>query len=120
MKVLICGDRNWNDYITICNRIQKLPYGTIVIHGDCRGADKLAGKAAEVFGFKVQKFPANWETFGLAAGPIRNIEMLDEEPDRVIAFHEDIDKSKGTAHTVKEALNRRIPVEIISCEEDVR
>lgn len=114
MKVLICGDRNWNDYGSIAHRISKLPLGTIVVHGAARGADRSAGIAAAACGLEVQEFPADWTTYGKAAGPIRNIQMLDQKPDLVIAFHEDLASSKGTAHTVREAQKRSIPVEVIT------
>lgn len=62
---------------------------------------------------RVVVFPAEWEKFGKAAGPIRNIEMLNENPDLVLAFHNDLSKSKGTAHTVKTAQKRGLKVKVI-------
>jgi hypothetical protein len=40
--------------------------------------------------------------------------MLNTKPHLVIAFHDDIDNSKGTKHTVTEARKRGIEVEIIA------
>lgn len=114
MKVLVCGDRYWNNVPKIKERLAKLPEGTLILHGCCRGADTLAGLAAMVLGLPIQTFPADWEKHGLAAGPIRNRQMLDEKPDLVIAFHPDLSKSKGTADTVREAEKRGIAVEIVS------
>lgn len=42
---------------------------------------------------------------------IRNIEMLDQKPDLVLAFWDGA--STGTGHTVAEAGKRGIPVEIV-------
>ena len=114
MKVLICGDRNWDLHDPILNRISKLPIGAIIIHGGCHGADKMAAKVALQCSYKVQEFIADWGKHGKAAGPIRNRQMLDEKPDLVIAFHSDLSKSKGTADTVREARKRGIPVEVIT------
>jgi hypothetical protein len=51
---------------------------------------------------KLKVFSANWEKHGLAAGPIRNRQMLTEgKPDLVIAFHENIEKSKGTKNMLE-------------------
>jgi hypothetical protein len=62
---------------------------------------------------KVLAFPAQWDTYGRAAGPIRNRQMLNEgRPDEVIAFHEHIDESKGTANMVKIAKAAGIPTTI--------
>ena len=60
-------------------------------------------------------FPADWKTFGKAAGPIRNRKMLDEGlPDVVIAFHEDIERSKGTKNMISQACEQGIDVILIS------
>jgi hypothetical protein len=61
----------------------------------------------------VRAFPADWNRFGPAAGPIRNRLMLDENPDLVIAFHSDLSNSRGTADTVTEARSRKITAEVI-------
>ncbi len=45
----------------------------------------------------VDKFPAAWDKYGKAAGPIRNQQMIDEgRPDFVIAFHSNVGQSRGT------------------------
>ena len=92
------------------------PTTDTVLHGMARGADSLAARAAYELGISVIGFRARWEKFGKAAGPIRNREMLDEKPDLVIAFHDDLESSKGTKDCVEEARRRGIPVEVISHE----
>ncbi|KKN98902.1 hypothetical protein LCGC14_0141440 [marine sediment metagenome] len=113
MKVVICGDRNWSDESIICERLHKLPSDTIIIQGECDGADTLAGDLAREIGLDVVGFYANWTRHGKAAGPIRNIRMLNTKPSLVIAFHNDLSKSKGTKHIVNEARKRGIEVEVI-------
>lgn len=104
MRILVCGDRNWIDVQAIQRVLSAYPSGTIVIEGGAKGADRIANNIANELGFKVITFPANWKKFGRAAGPIRNQQMLDEgKPDRVIAFHHDLKKSRGTANMVKQA-----------------
>lgn len=112
MIVLVCGDRFWTDKEKIRERLGRLPAGSTVIHGAARGADSIAGAIAQEFGFKVRAFPADWAKHGKAAGPIRNLQMLDEKPELVIAFHSNLANSKGTKHTVTEAWSRGITVEI--------
>lgn len=114
MKVLVCGDRNWNHAGLILDRLGKLPAGAIILEGGANGADTLARHAAERLGFAVMEFPADWDKHGRAAGPIRNRQMLDEKPDLVIAFHSNLAASRGTADTVREAKRRGIPVEVIA------
>lgn len=106
MRILICGDRNWTNQDLIYKELEgyKLdPKVTTIIHGACRGADRLAGRAARCLGLDVKEFPADWKKYGNAAGPIRNTQMLDEKPNLVLAFHNDIENSKGTKDMVKKA-----------------
>lgn len=112
MKVLVCGDRNWNDPKLIKLRLKKLSRNTIIIHGAARGADTLAGIAAKELGMEVIEFPAKWNIYGIAAGPIRNQQMLEQNPDLVIAFHDDIDSSKGTKDMMNRAKRKGIPTEL--------
>lgn len=112
--VLVCGSRHWQDYYAIKGELEKLPKRTLIIHGNCRGADKLADKAAKKLHLKVKRFPANWIEHGNAAGPVRNTEMINERPDKVLAFHEDLPNSTGTKDTVEKARKAGIEVEIFT------
>ena len=97
MRVLVTGDRDWTDLVVILDRLSELPSGTVIIHGACRGADKLAGEAAQLLGFSIIEYPAEWGKYGRAAGPIRNRQMLEEgQPNLVLGFHDNISESKGT------------------------
>ena len=113
MKLLICGDREWNREAPIRKVLEQYdPKTTEVIHGDARGADRMAGRIADEMGFKVTDFPAKWTEFGRAAGFIRNRQMLKEGPDRVIAFHENIAESKGTKDMLKISEEVGVPTEL--------
>lgn len=97
MKLLICGDRHWTQEAPIRKVLERYePTAVTVIHGDAPGADRIAGRIANEMGFSVDPFPAEWEKYGRPAGPIRNRQMLKEGPDLVVAFHSDIESSKGT------------------------
>ena len=111
MIVLVCGDRNWDDEETMENFIRHLPKDTTIIHGNCRGADKMAGRLGVKYRLEVIPFDAKWDIYGRAAGPIRNKRMLDEgKPDIVVAFHRDITKSKGTKDMVRQAEKHGVEV----------
>jgi len=114
-RVLICGDRNWDDYEAIDNFIKKLPVGSMVIQGMCRGADMMARQSALKHGFEVEDYPANWDKYGATAGPRRNKQMLDEgKPDVVFAFHKNISQSKGTRNMIEQANRQNIPFHILT------
>jgi len=108
MKVLVCGSRKWNDRNAISKVIEHLVPGTQVIAGDATGADYIAIELTEnrIDLPEPKEFKADWDSYGLAAGPRRNIEMLEDKPDIVYAFPDN--NSKGTWHTVREARKRGI------------
>lgn len=111
MKILVTGDREWTDKEMIAHVLGLwVSSKDTVIHGAANGADTLAGKAAKALGATVIPFPADWDKFGKAAGPIRNRKMLDEKPDVVLAFHDDLKNSKGTKDCCKEARKRGLVV----------
>ena len=107
MRILICGSRNFGDLQLMREVINDLStYELVIVHGDCRGADKLAARVAQERGLVVEAWPADWKQYGRAAGPIRNIAMLDSGIDEVIAFP--VGESRGTEHTLREARKRGI------------
>ena len=108
----MCGSRAWEHPTWIGRRLADLLRGSEVIHGGARGADTYAGLYARALGFTETVFPADWRGKGKRAGIIRNLEMLDQKPDLVIAFW--VGASTGTHHTITEAERRGIPVEVIT------
>lgn len=119
MRVLITGDRAWSDEQAVdvvlggllvqCRATNQT---LEVLHGDCpTGADHMVESWKNVAGVEVVPFPADWAAHGKGAGPIRNRLMLDQEPDLVIAFHDQLEGvSKGTKDCTKEAARRGIRV----------
>ncbi len=115
MVVLVCGSRKFTDPFTISiaidKRMSELPVPTRILHGNAPGADRIAAAAGERHGHNVQPFLPDWKRDGRRAGILRNLRMLDEKPDLVIAYWNGV--SKGTAHTISEARKRGIPVEVV-------
>ena len=107
MKVLVTGDREWDDFETTLVELEKLPSGSIIIHGGCRGADTIAGEIAKALGFTVRVYPADWARYGRGGGVVRNRQMLKEENlpgepiDLVLGFHKNIKESRGTRDMLK-------------------
>jgi hypothetical protein len=117
MTILICGDRFWTKIDPIKKELEQYNKDTIIIHGACKGADSLAGYIARRLGFKnIKEYPADWKQFGKSAGPIRNRQMLKENPDieLVLAFHEYINESKGTKDMLAVAESAGIKTKLIS------
>lgn len=109
IKVLVCGGRDFKDYpflSEVLNGLWDEKGQLIIINGAAEGADLLASKWAYDNKIPCWRFPANWDLYGKAAGPLRNKQMLEENPDIVIAFP----GGKGTANMVKQARERGIEV----------
>lgn len=107
MKVVVTGDREWNDVEVVVTVLNWFPRGTVLVEGGCRGLDLLARAVAEELGFIVHEYKANWAKYGRPAGVIRNQEMIDREHllhepiDLGISFHDDIDNSRGTRDMIR-------------------
>lgn len=110
-RLLITGDRNWSvvhPVAFVLGAATMKGYG-LLIHGDARGADTLAARIALAEGWTGLSFPADWRRYGRSAGPRRNIEMLAQRPDAVVAFHDDLEHSRGTGHMVRLARKGGVP-----------
>jgi hypothetical protein len=79
MKLIIAGSRGLHPSVeTIHSLIKKHGLNpTEIVCGEADGVD-LAGKDyANYHGIPVKSFAADWSTFGLSAGPIRNRHMAE-------------------------------------------
>ena len=114
-KIIFCGDRNWADrgwIIQVMSTLKENLKKFVVIEGEAKGADAMScGVAVNILELPIKRFPANWNEYGRAAGPIRNRQMLDEgKADAVVAFHLNLAESRGTADMVAAARKRGLPV----------
>lgn len=103
MRVLVCGGRDFSDtklaYRTLDQMHRERPI-SVIIEGDARGADRIAGYWARRNRIDSLKFPAGWKAHGKGAGPMRNEQMLREgKPSLVVAFP----GGRGTADMVRRA-----------------
>jgi hypothetical protein len=111
MRVLICGSRNWTNKDIIEGYFEWLKdkKPITIVHGDCpTGADWIATGLALKYGYRIEAHPADWQTYGKAAGPIRNKQMVDSGIDLVIAFLRN--NSRGTKSTIDLAKEKGIRV----------
>jgi len=114
MRVLVCGGRDFKDFDMLCRELDELHAErtfTEVIEGGAGGADIMGHDWAKLNGVPTICYLADWETYGRAAGPLRNQRMLDEgKPDLVITFP----GGRGTADLVRRAKAVGIPIREIS------
>lgn len=112
-RVMITGTRNPGTQSMVDDAIRALclKHGAenlIIFHGDATGTDLWVKLFSNRYEVEHREFKADWDQFGLKAGPIRNMKMINNDPDLVIAFP--IGVSKGTRGAMKEAAKRGIPV----------
>lgn len=101
LRLLVTGSRHWPVPSLVRNDLHSwfiLPEVTtlVVVHGACpTGADLFAQEFCDeyeswspFFGKDLipEPHPAHWHTYGSAAGPIRNQEMVDLGADIVLAY----------------------------------
>lgn len=116
LRVLCCGSRKWNNPQLVYEVLAELPSDATIIHGNETGADTFVKEAAIRLGLHRMEFA----TQGAPAPapdpdrPTRAIAMLNEKPDLVIAFHQNLDQSKGTVQILKEAKIRHIAIQLVS------
>lgn len=117
--VLVTGDRNWDDRQEIYNWLDHFKDIKLIVEGTAQGADIMAEEWATSRETPYLGVPAKWQSQARAAGPIRNSAMLTwleivisgfkiwkvkyECSVQVLAFHENIKKSKGTIDMMKKA-----------------
>ena len=120
MRLLVTGGRDFSDHdflFTTLDRLHAEHHLTLLIHGDARGADRLASEWAKERGIEILACPADWKRYGRGAGPKRNRQMLDEHPDLVVAFP----GGSGTRHMVLIAEDAGVKVIVVAAAngEDV-
>lgn len=78
MKVIIAGSRSIADYKTVELAIEAAQFEIDeVVSGGATGVDRLGELWAKENEIKMTQFPAFWNIYGRAAGPIRNKEMAE-------------------------------------------
>ena len=130
LRYLVTGSRDFSDWATARRFCAALPPGSTVIHGDARGLDSMVeylltknrpprARRIRVHGpdgttgtraggrragdIDIEAYPADWDRYGRAAGPIRNRLMLtDGSPDRCVYFGE-YGATPGTTNMVDTA-----------------
>ncbi len=109
MRLIVCGGRDYSDEAFVfptLDRVHAKRSVTQVVQGGATGADALAKHWADARGVECLTIRADWRTHGKAAGPIRNGQMLDLQPDGLVAFP----GGRGTADMCRQAAARGVAV----------
>lgn len=108
MKYLICGSRTYDNFNDFEEKLSFInwEYDDEIISGGASGADTLVEIYCHKYCLRNTVVKPDWDLFGKSAGFIRNADMIEMGPDKVIAFWDG--KSKGTANTIDLARKKKI------------
>ena len=119
-RIIIAGSRDFENYEVVKTKAaavikaikEKEPEAKIeIVSGGARGVDSLGERFAREYGYKLWRFPADWNAYGRAAGPIRNRQMLEFAMERnpvLIAFWNGA--SRGTSNMVDIAQDAKVSI----------
>lgn len=114
IRVLVCGGRTYNNkdiVYKVLDLINSKYSISVCIEGGAKGADQLASRWATEKNIPIIEINADWETYGKAAGHIRNKQMIVEGlPDLVVAFP----GGKGTENMIKQSKASKIKTIILN------
>lgn len=105
MKTIIAGSRT-AEQVHLHRALMKCKWTdqiTEVVCGEAKGADRLGKRWALDERLSVRSFPADWNKWGKAAGPKRNVEMAMYAQACIAVWD---GESRGTHHMITEARDR--------------
>lgn len=108
-RMAVTGGRRYTNRFKVygdLDRVLAKHRHVVLIHGDGTGADALAKQWAGSRKVKTEPHPADWDTHGKAAGPLRNQQMVDSGLDGCVAFQ----GGHGTADMVSRCKKAGVPV----------
>lgn len=116
-RTIIAGGRSFSDYKLLKDKLDyylrdkvRQGYEIIIISGTANGADKLGERYAMERGYKIERYPADWNKYKMAAGYRRNVQMS-EVANACVVFWDGI--SPGSKHMIDIATNKGLPLRVV-------
>lgn len=109
MKLIIAGSRTIQVSPEHLKKFldRYMIWPTEVVSGGAKGMDQSGEFFAQDFEIKITRFPADWDTHGKMAGPIRNKQMA-EYADALVLIWDG--QSKGSMNMRKTMLSLNKPI----------
>ena len=83
----------------------------VIVSGTAAGADRFGEYYAQLRGYTVERYPADWATHGKSAGYKRNVRMA-KVADALTTFWDG--ESRGTKHMIDIARSHNLPTRTIN------
>ncbi len=121
MRTIIAGSRDldidYDEFFNIIKTIRKktnLKF-TSIFQGDSGNVDNFAKRLSwrEEYYVGCKSFPADWDTHGKAAGPIRNQQMVDEADMLIVIWD---GKSRGSKDVLTKARKKNLIIQEVIIE----
>ena len=102
MKIIIAGGRDFTDKEGLLQTFHQITNHTpnkdiTVISGCAKGADSVGQWIANEYRLLIERYPADWDTYGKSAGYARN-ELMATKATHLLAAWDG--QSKGTKHMI--------------------
>jgi hypothetical protein len=103
LKVIIAGSRSITDEELVQRCIKFIGLDvTEEVCGMAKGVDLIGRQWAFEHNIPVKEFPADWDKYGRAAGPIRNKQMGEYADAAIVIYKPDVSRgSKNMIETMK-------------------
>lgn len=115
-RILVTGSRDWTDEALVAKVLFGYWYeagrsnDVVLVHGAAQGLDQMAASIWTKNGQHAEAYPADWNLYGKRAGIIRNLKMIDLQPEHCFAFIKN--QSRGASHCAAAADAAGIPTTI--------
>lgn len=117
VRVIVAGGRDFDDYSLMQDSLgailsnRKYSFNSfVIVSGGADGADFLGERYAKQLGFKLDKYPADWNKYGKKAGPIRNEQMVKVAQIAIVYWD---GESKGSKNLIDNALKHGLELHVI-------
>jgi hypothetical protein len=113
MELIIAGYRKFQNYPLLREKVLRLTQGhtiATILSGKCEGTDSLGERFAKEFEIPVDPYPADWNRFGKAAGPIRNGQMVKNATHAIVFDHP---LARGSKDLIRQANAIQLPLRIV-------
>ena len=115
-NLLIAGGRDFSNYNLLARRCAAYiaencgVQEPIILSGCASGADSLGEQFAMEYSLECRYFPAQWEKYGRAAGPMRNRQMAQVANGAVVFWD---GRSRGTRSMIGYLRQMGVPFEVV-------
>jgi len=113
-RIIVAGGRDFKDYAYLSRKLDKLlgnldPKSIVIVSGGATGADTLGERYCIERGYRLRRFPAEWESLGKPAGHLRN-QLMAHFATHLVAFWDGMSRGTGSMISIGEGcqLNTRV------------